>query len=270
MGIKFHCPNGHKLNVKRFLGGQRAICPKCGVSLVVPLPDDAEGPKSEATDPGAQSLDATAMQIDALKRMPEASTAAASAPPVENGGDVIGESPDANWYVRPATGGQFGPATGETMRAWVTEGRVSASSLVWRDGWPEWRAGAAVFPELAGLSAATPTPPPIGPAVSQTSSGATTVADGPPPIGGVMPMGRVVQNTPPESNAAGLSGTELPLSQSIKRQRRQRDIRLYTTAVLVVTSVILLIVLIVVFQRQAQPPEPPTQEADPSAELSIE
>jgi hypothetical protein len=37
MGIKFTCPNGHKLNVKPFLAGKRAVCPKCGVKMRVPL-----------------------------------------------------------------------------------------------------------------------------------------------------------------------------------------------------------------------------------------
>ena len=36
MGIKFHCPNGHKLHVKAFLRGKRTICPKCGVRVLVP------------------------------------------------------------------------------------------------------------------------------------------------------------------------------------------------------------------------------------------
>ena len=30
MGIRFFCPNGHKLNVKEFQAGRRGICPFCG------------------------------------------------------------------------------------------------------------------------------------------------------------------------------------------------------------------------------------------------
>ena len=36
MGIRFLCPNGHKLNVKQFQAGQRGICPFCGVKIIVP------------------------------------------------------------------------------------------------------------------------------------------------------------------------------------------------------------------------------------------
>jgi hypothetical protein len=36
MGIRFLCPSGHKLNVKGFLAGKRAICPQCGAKVIVP------------------------------------------------------------------------------------------------------------------------------------------------------------------------------------------------------------------------------------------
>jgi hypothetical protein len=36
MGIRFFCPNGHKLNVKEQQAGQRGKCPKCGVKLLIP------------------------------------------------------------------------------------------------------------------------------------------------------------------------------------------------------------------------------------------
>ena len=64
--------------------------------------------------------------------------------------DPINEAPQAVWYVRPPSGGQFGPASGDIMRTWIAEGRVSADSLVWRQGWDEWQAAGAVFPVLNG------------------------------------------------------------------------------------------------------------------------
>ncbi len=36
MGIRFFCPNGHKLNVKAFQAGKRGICPHCGSSMDIP------------------------------------------------------------------------------------------------------------------------------------------------------------------------------------------------------------------------------------------
>src|SRR6476646_1048166 len=45
MGIKFHCPNGHKLNVKAFLAGKKGVCPDCGVKVRIP----------ERSEPGLDS-----------------------------------------------------------------------------------------------------------------------------------------------------------------------------------------------------------------------
>jgi hypothetical protein len=35
------------------------------------------------------------------------------------------------------------------MRKWLAEGRVTADSLVWREGWADWLAATEVFPSLA-------------------------------------------------------------------------------------------------------------------------
>jgi hypothetical protein len=52
MGIRFLCPNGHKLNVKSFLAGKRAICPDCGARVVVP--SESEKPVQDlATAPSS-------------------------------------------------------------------------------------------------------------------------------------------------------------------------------------------------------------------------
>ena len=81
-------------------------------------------------------------------------------PPVSGPADPIDEAPNAVWYVRPPTGGQFGPASGEIMRRWITEGRVSADSLVWREGWADWKAANTLFSDLAGgTTTASPSPP---------------------------------------------------------------------------------------------------------------
>jgi len=69
-----------------------------------------------------------------------------AAPP--SPGDPLAEAPDVIWYVRPPTGGQFGPATADVMRNWIDEGRVSPDSLVWREGWRDWQEAGGVFPQL--------------------------------------------------------------------------------------------------------------------------
>ena len=44
---------------------------------------------------------------------------------------------------------QYGPANTETFGQWIQEGRVAASSLVWRDGWSQWRTATEAFPDIS-------------------------------------------------------------------------------------------------------------------------
>lgn len=242
MGIKFRCPNGHKLNVKSFLAGKRGVCPDCGQTfrippegtddssvVAMPLPSrrgglsaGEEGPFEERTFNVGENLEESdfetavavaAAAVEPARAFPvtgggtvaaaagfpavqdvtflppkpstqptpaarpaadsdaapeiffpavktEAKTQPSAVPPVKPlpvpapqappaPADPIAEAPDAVWYVRPPSGGQYGPARGEVMRKWLAEGRVSSDSLVWRDGWAEWRDAGPLFPSLA-------------------------------------------------------------------------------------------------------------------------
>lgn len=62
---------------------------------------------------------------------------------------LLDEDPAATWYVRPPSGGQYGPASSEILREWIAQGRVAATALIWRDGWPQWREASETLPELA-------------------------------------------------------------------------------------------------------------------------
>jgi hypothetical protein len=177
MGIKFHCPNGHKLNVKAFLAGKKGVCPKCGTKMRIPEASepglvDSELEETEAAHSPAKSngsgagaaatLVAPAPAAPAVSVAPAAPTAAQSAAAAD---DPIAEAPTAIWYVRPPTGGQYGPARGEIMRKWIAEGRVSGDSLVWREGWTDWQNAAKLFPVLQSAAAVPKAAPP---AVSTT------------------------------------------------------------------------------------------------------
>jgi hypothetical protein len=83
--------------------------------------------------------------------------------------DPIDEAPQAIWYVRPPSGGQYGPARGDVMRKWMSEGRVSPDSLVWREGWQDWRTAADAFPAL-GAAVTPPMPAPVTPAAYAASA----------------------------------------------------------------------------------------------------
>ena len=54
----------------------------------------------------------------------------------------------ATWYVRPPSGGQYGPADGPTMGQWIQEGRVADLAMVWRDGWTDWQVAKDAIPGI--------------------------------------------------------------------------------------------------------------------------
>ena len=62
--------------------------------------------------------------------------------------DPFVEAGDVVWYVRPPSGGQYGPATSKLMRQWLAEGRISPNTLVWREGWRDWQQASDVFHQL--------------------------------------------------------------------------------------------------------------------------
>ncbi|NIL97390.1 MAG: DUF4339 domain-containing protein [Planctomycetales bacterium] len=237
MGIRFYCPQGHKLNVKSFLAGKTGYCPHCNARVEIPLestrqssrigkaspgsahkeplddvplaevvtlprperdlpvarlvlPPTADGPQAAATQtpsPAAAATQPAASQPatgQPVAAQPVAGQPVAGQPVVAQpaagqpvaaqpvagqpgevasvpaagaversavaGPDPIAEAPRAVWYVRPAAGGQYGPAAADVMRQWLDECRVAADSLVWREGWPEWRSAAETFPEFTG------------------------------------------------------------------------------------------------------------------------
>lgn len=157
MGIRFYCPEcGRRMNVKTFLAGKRGICPHCDARWEIPLESEIpEGapkvrPASAAAGNAAQATATSTARVNKVESKPltdggPVPSFEVAAPTVA---DPIEASPDSVWYVRPASGGEFGPARGDVMRRWIDEGRVGADSMVWREGWPEWQLAGPVFPAL--------------------------------------------------------------------------------------------------------------------------
>ncbi len=203
MGIRFFCPNGHKLNVKAFQAGKRGICPHCGASMDIPRHSTRRSSreskarrKAPETDPfdvvqliqdeGVRSTQNeehwAAVSAASPPRAPSQEFRPSSAPqsvvmetprqpsepPVPerersnlepsaaaplDGSDPLADPSEVVWYVRPSAGGQFGPATREVMRKWISQGRVGPDALVWREGWRDWQEAANIFPQLSASDA---------------------------------------------------------------------------------------------------------------------
>jgi|GEM_PF-2054828 len=148
MGIKFKCEHCHRtLNIKEHLAGMRGICPRCQGKIEIPLASTNSSMETPT--------DATASVMVRTARQEEAGPNAQTGPQEQTGADAvagldpIAEAPDLNWYVAPSGSmTKYGPAPGELMRSWLREGRVSGDSLVWREGWPQWRTASHAFPDL--------------------------------------------------------------------------------------------------------------------------
>ncbi len=195
MGIRFTCPNGHKLNVKGFLAGKRGVCPHCGAKVRIPsseaLAEDSEttappptgiaagaeldlarsaAPQQRPGSATATAIPQTAARDSASTAVPQANPTGATRSPVTPtpAQDPIAEAPDSVWYVRPSSGGQFGPATGEVMQGWLQEGRVGPDSLVWREGWEDWQVASNIFPQWTAESPPADLSPLPGPGPVQS------------------------------------------------------------------------------------------------------
>lgn len=221
MGVRFECPQGHKLHVKAHLAGQRGICPQCGARFVVPSFSGgrvAAAPPGDSVGPGGDvsaSLESSTSFAAGLSQ---------SLPPAPPGAGPA-------WYVRPAAGGQFGPVDTDAFRQWIEQGRVPPEALVWRTGWPQWRPGAEAVQSLRSEApqSASSSPPPAPP------RSATPVAVFEPPTLAPLANGQAPLPKPVDALYAA------------RRRRRQMNARL--TLVLGVLSIILLVVLLVVLAR---------------------
>ena len=81
------------------------------------------------------------------KNVPERAVAVDAESP-----DLLGESTQAKWFVRPPTGGQYGPADAVLFRTWILEGRVTADSHIWREGWADWQLAEDLLAQFEGQS----------------------------------------------------------------------------------------------------------------------
>ena len=99
MGIRFFCPNGHKLNVKEFQAGRRGICPFCGARIQIPTQSTRPSSKSIHRH-GAAHATTRAMDPDDA----ELAQASDSSPEI-----LPGEPPSLPGD--PAGGRMLGPST---------------------------------------------------------------------------------------------------------------------------------------------------------------
>lgn len=206
MGIRFSCHLcNHPLHVKDYQASKRGKCPKCQGAFRVP-PKDADF--SLAIDESASSIKPTNLgkplsPSDSQIAPPTAKPKAAAEPkspvqakaknppastpkpaPEANGYPSMPPSLlpliDSRWYVRPPSGGQYGPATTQMLLDWIAEKRVTADALLWREGLDSWLSARELVPESFGgspaLAISDPPPPAVAKSINPTSDVAPNLA----------------------------------------------------------------------------------------------
>lgn len=144
--------------------------------------------------------------------------------------------PQLAWYVRPAAGGQYGPADEALLRQWVAERRVDGTALVWCTGWPDWRKMSDLAHLFPGLS------------------------------GPVLPAG--VSLPASEGGPASGSPAAVATARYIRRKKKSANSQLIAAVVLLVLALVLGGVLLWVLNKDSAPSPsaaPPTDPAVPTA-----
>lgn len=187
MGIHFVCHHcSYALHVKDFQAGKRGKCPNCNNSFRIPnkdasyssaLEDASENPAvskvkqafqviNQVKTPKLASDSSGSISIAlepnpiASKSTPDTKQNVRQESQSKKGGDspptnsekalpaALAVAMDAKWFVRPPSGGQFGPAEASLLINWIAESRVTGDSLLCREGQTQWQTAYELLPEL--------------------------------------------------------------------------------------------------------------------------
>ena len=142
---------------------------------------------------------------------------------------------DVRWFVRPPSGGQYGPATTQMLLDWIGQKRVTADSLLWREGLTTWVSARELVPE------------PLG---GQSSSGNAVSHDIRPPVPApptIAPSSTTsVASTNPITTLEGAASNKAAIAMKKKKQLKQQWIVL---GFLVTIAICLVIALFVILTR---------------------
>ncbi len=257
MGIRFRCHHCEsELHVKDFQAGKRGRCPDCKGKFRIPLSDaehsfqvdeasaevdqvaQATSSVSEKETVVTQTLAAESVSPPAntkLSSQAATSTTTEPAPSSPVAASVpkrpraLSDTPDAKWFVRPTSGGQYGPAASASMWQWLSENRIGSDSLVWCEGWPEWLVAGEVFVDFFPTSQVNIETGPAAP----TSAGLPS------------PSNSNQADTPSSTRPALTDAT--PVSDRNRATRKQKRRRNYTVMIAILSVVMLGLIVALAF-----------------------
>lgn len=267
MGIRFRCHHcQHPMHVKDFQAGKKSRCTECQTRFRIPLAD------AEVSLPIVGDDMATVQALD--NETSEINRPAAPAN-MANGKNeslwsqstpqatprAIAEAPKATWFVRPPSGGQYGPAAGEMLVEWIGQRRVTGDSLVWREGMAEWVLASTVLPELfpSNKPIAPPPPPPSSALPPTPPSSTATLVPSDPVLGPV--LGTDLNSIGLSSVATNPIQQKLLLKQKKKKEQQRKMITILAVAALVMLVVLIIVVIWNPMGGTVEPP--PTQTPTP-------
>lgn len=161
---------------------------------------------------------------------------------------------DARWYVRPPSGGQYGPATTQTLLDWIKQRRITADSLVWREGLENWIIARDLIPEpfggqvpsagaVASLPTSLPDPKTSATSAPPTSQPSLSAASAPSAI----PAPSAI--LAPQATSVPLPTAVLKKGQVANKKKQQMRQQWWILGLLSLFSIGLIVALIVVLNR---------------------
>lgn len=109
-----------KLRVPDTHAGKKARCPQCGMIYIVPGSPAAVSPDTEDMEAAPASTPAQYVESDSER-----------------------------WQVRTPEGRVYGPVPKPELDQWYAEGRIPREASLLREGDPQWRTAAEIYPQLA-------------------------------------------------------------------------------------------------------------------------
>jgi hypothetical protein len=143
MGIRFFCPNGHKLNVKSCLAGLKGFCPECGIELVVPLTSTRKSSKEGGgLIENTQTNNSQNSQPDFISMFGE------SVNDIVTSQNLVLQNPSIDWYICDENGNRQGPLKGKVVQSLIERKQIKPHFYIWYEGLPDWIPANSIFPEL--------------------------------------------------------------------------------------------------------------------------
>jgi hypothetical protein len=202
MGIRFACHLcNHPMNLKETQAGRRGVCPKCKGKFRIPIQSTHFSSPVSTTANEQESTVATGSDLfgkinDGSDLVVSKSELSAGRDKVKSVSAVVASTPssidkrhDGNsqrqestegsvqFWVRPPSGGEYGPATQDMLRDWAYQNRITPDTLVCKERENQWTMISDIFPDLFRhnyLSNLKPQPPKSKQLKKQSSLGSAS------------------------------------------------------------------------------------------------